>query len=75
MTEKCEDSTLTAPWPAQAPKATPTTGTVCSNSLAGQLGYSGILVPPICIKSLTLPPAESTNRTKGMRSWCAMRSM
>jgi hypothetical protein len=43
--------------------------------LAGQVVYSGILVPPICISSLTLPPAESTSRTSGMRSWCARRSM
>jgi hypothetical protein len=64
-----------APCPAQAPRATPTTGTVFSRSCAGQVVYSGILVPPICISSLTLPPAESTSRTSGMRSWCARRSM
>ncbi len=75
ITLKCEDSTFTAPWPTQAPSATAATGTVSSSALAGQLGYSGILVPPSCISSLTLPPAESTSRTSGKRNWCAMRSM
>jgi hypothetical protein len=66
---------LDRPLAHAGPRATPTTGTVRSKSLAGQVGYSGILVPPICISSLTLPPAESTRRTSGMRNCQARRSM
>ncbi|MEZ4364674.1 MAG: hypothetical protein R2939_00090 [Kofleriaceae bacterium] len=37
ITEKCVAATFTAPSPAHAPSATPTTGTLPSSSIDGQL--------------------------------------